>query len=90
MLVKQPFNFKAFVLAYQTIEAFMLPGIVPWAIMAMTYESKILFHYIKPSPLLISEDNMSYFFNYATFCFYSSYFLYFFVKRRANVVLYGQ
>lgn len=54
MLVKQPFNFKAFVLAFLTIETFMLPAIVPWAIVAMTYESKILFHYTKPSPLLIS------------------------------------
>lgn len=33
---------------------------------------------------------MSYFFNYATFCFYMTYFLYFFIKRRANTVLYGQ
>lgn len=37
MLVKQPFNFKAFVLAFLTIETFMLPAIVPWAIVAMTY-----------------------------------------------------
>jgi hypothetical protein len=68
----------------------MLPAIVPWAIVAMTYESKILFQYTKPSPEMISEDIMSFFFNYATFCFYISYFIYFIVKRRANTVLYGQ
>jgi hypothetical protein len=90
MLIREPFCFRAFLLAYQIIEAFVLPGIVPWAIVAMTYESKILFQYTKRSPELISEDYTSYFFNYATFCFYSTYLLYFFVKRRANTVLYNQ
>lgn len=56
----------------------------------MTYESKILFQYTKPSPELISEDYTNIFFNYATICFYVTYFFYYFVKRRANTVLYGQ
>ncbi len=89
MFVRQPFHFRTFIIGYQAIESFLLPAIVPWTIVAMTYESKILFQYTKRSPEMISEDYMSYFFNFATLCFYFSYFLYFFIKRRANVVLYG-
>jgi len=89
MLVREPFNFKAFVLSYQVVEAFMLPGIIPWAVLAMTYESKILWHYTRPTPELISETYVSHLFTFATFCLYSSYFMYFFVKRRANTVLYN-
>ena len=37
MVVRQPFNFKAFVLSYLVTEAFVVPAIVFWAALAMTY-----------------------------------------------------
>ena len=89
-IVRSPFSFRAFLLVYQIREAYILPGIVPWAVVAMNYESNILWKYTKPSPELISQDYISIFFTYATVCFYSTYFFYFLVKRRANEVLYGQ
>jgi hypothetical protein len=89
MLIRQPLVWRTFLIAYQVIECFVLPGIIPWAIITMTYESKILFKYTKPSPELISEDYTGYFFTYATFCFYFSYFLYFIIKRKATTLLYG-
>jgi hypothetical protein len=89
-LVRDPFCFRGFVLAYQIIEAYVVPAIVPWVILAMKYETVILWQYTKPSPELISDDYMNYFFTVAGFCFYSTYFLYFFVKRKANTVLYNQ
>lgn len=50
MLIRQPLIWRTFLVAYQVIECFVLPAIVPWAIVTMTYESKILFKYTKPSP----------------------------------------
>lgn len=38
---------------------------------------------------MISEDYTGIFFNFATFCFYSTYFLYYIVKRKATTVLYN-
>ena len=89
-IVRFPFSFRAFLLVYQIREAYILPGIVPWAVVAMNYESNILWKYTRPSPELISQDYISIFFTYATVCFYSTYFFYFLVKHRANEVLYGQ
>jgi len=89
MLIQQPICWRTFIVAYQAIECFVLPAVVPWVILAMTYESKILFKYTKASPELISETYTGYFFTYATFCFYFTYFIYFILKRRATTLLYN-
>lgn len=37
MLIKQPFSWKTFIAALQVIENYTMPGLVPWALTAMTY-----------------------------------------------------
>jgi hypothetical protein len=48
MLVKKPFNFRSFVVAINTFEVFLLNASVPWAMIAYTIQSQILFRYGKP------------------------------------------
>ena len=66
-----------------------MPALVPWALMAMSYQSKVLFMYEKPSPELISDDVISPIFTINTVLAYLAYFFYWLIKRRATTVLYG-
>jgi hypothetical protein len=57
-------------------------------LISMTYQSKILFEFIKPSPYLFSEDSLSYLFTSMSVCGTTAYLIYEFVKRRANIKIY--
>lgn len=65
-----------------------MPATIPWALTAMTYQSKLLYQYSRPSPELISESLMSPLFTINTICLYGSYFFYWLLRRRSTTVLY--
>jgi len=70
------------------IEVFFMPATIPWAMLAMTIQSQILFKYIKRSPEMIADEYTSYLLNYTTFAFMMVYILYYYIKRRATTELY--
>jgi hypothetical protein len=65
-----------------------MPALVPWALMAMSYQTNVLFMYEKPSPELISDAVISPIFTLNTIFAYLAYFFYWLIKRRATTVLY--
>ena len=37
MLIHKPLRFRTFLVAFQVLECFIMPAVVPWALLAMTY-----------------------------------------------------
>lgn len=89
MLVNQPFNFRCYISAAQVLENHLLPTTLPWILISMNLQSKILFHFVKPSPELVSDFYMSIIFNYLSISGIVFYLLYEILKRRSTTVLYG-
>jgi hypothetical protein len=54
MFLKEPFTLKTFVMSLIVMELFILPALVPWVFLSLTYQTKILYVYTKASPELIS------------------------------------
>lgn len=50
MLLNQPFKLKNFVVFYFIFETFAITALVPWVLISMNYQNKILYLYQKPSP----------------------------------------
>lgn len=63
---------------------------IPWILISMNYQNKILYRFDKPSPELLSESSVSYIFTAMSFFGTVAYFLYEIIKRRANRVIYKQ
>ncbi len=62
---------------------------VPWALTATSYQTKVLFRFNRPSPELISQDIINPLFTFNTIVLYSAYFFYWILKRRATKILHG-
>lgn len=48
MLMNKPLRLRTLILAYETIEIFILPAIVPWMVFSMNFQQQIMFIFSKP------------------------------------------
>jgi hypothetical protein len=76
MLINQPFHWRTFWMSLVVFEIFLLPAFVPWVMLSLTYQTKILYVYTKAPPELISEEAFGYLWNiltigglFTSFCF---------------------
>lgn len=76
MFLTQPFKWKNFLLVWFVVESFGMAATIPWVLISMNYQNRILYHFDKPSPELFSENSVSYIFTATSIIGTVSYFLY--------------
>jgi hypothetical protein len=90
MMANNPFSWRSFMSAIITLDLYLAPATLPWAMIALSYQGLILARYERLSPEVISFFYVSIFLNWIGVATFFTYLFYFLIKRRASKLLYGR
>ena len=90
MLFNKQISWRSFLSACQTLELFLIPALLPWAMLSLVYQPLIIARFYKQSPQLISFHYVCILLNLASMGTIVVYFFYFLIKKKASEELYKQ